>query len=100
MPPEIIPIAELYRRQRAGEAIVRAAAEPARAPVTPQEGESVLDAVGRLFPHGMHVGNNSFHAMAVRQQAERSRVKGDARGANPARQPQIKGHNGRGGKKQ
>jgi hypothetical protein len=96
MPPEILSIAEVYRRRRAGEPIIAPRKEAGASPsVTPAEGESVLDAVGRLFPHGMHVGNNSFHAKAVRQQAERSRIKGDARGVNPAKQPVIKGHNGR-----
>ena len=96
MPPEILPIAEVYRRRRAGEPIIVPPKQAAAgSSVSPAEGESVLDAVGRLFPNGMHVGNNSFHAKAVRQQAERSRIKGDAAGVNPAKQPVIKGHNGR-----
>jgi hypothetical protein len=85
-PEPMLPIEEIRRRFRAGESLL-----PQPKPTFPTvDGESILDAVARQFPNGMHVGNNSFHQEAVNLQAIRSQHTADAAGVRHARRPKRK----------
>jgi hypothetical protein len=82
----MLPIAEIYRRHKAGESLL-----PQPVPTFPVvDGESILDAVAKQFPNGMHVGNNSFHQEAVNRQAIRTQHMADTAGVRHARKPRLK----------